>query len=157
MSKDFVDDVISGTLYNAFKYRTTYKKEMGPFAPWFNAIAMRLALKQLRADLERNEVPLSFEPEFVTSADDDHDVGRDDIATQRAMEIEALRSELDGMKPRDRDILERAVVHEESSSSIGDVLKMKPTAVRVNLHRTLKRLKAYMVDRHSLERPENAK
>ena len=77
-------------------------------------------------------------------------------STQSARrQLEDLEKAMSKLKPRDREILVRSIVHGNDSPSIGRELKMEPGAVRVALNRALGRLRAWMLHYQGSIGPEN--
>ncbi len=94
--------------------------------------------------------------------DDHHDtVGSDDPGFDRLDEEDAAESELaraksilDGLKPRQRDILDRFYVEEQSTATIAEALGITDRAVRLSLQKSRERLRRKL-DARPLGCPED--
>ena len=83
-----------------------------------------------------------------------HD-GDEEVDEGHAKKLEDLRNAMGKLQPRDREILDRSVVEEKDSSSVARELSIKPGAVRVALHRPLRRLRKLMLGDKVSDVPED--
>ncbi len=151
----FIDEVLVNTLVRVYQHRDTYRPEKGSFGAWFNKIAMNECVRRfdysssVRRSYFRTTWPCSaiLGPGTMTGTKK---------STQSApRQLEDLEKAMSKLKPRDREILVRSIVHGNDSPSIGRELKMEPGAVRVALNRALGRLRAWMLHYQGSIGPEN--
>jgi RNA polymerase sigma-70 factor, ECF subfamily len=128
----WVDDVVQETLLAIHGARHTYDPAR-PFAPWFYAIASNRMIDVLRRERR------------VAS----HELGSDavpdptDAAGSRHSEIdgEAIRSALQTLPVRQRDVIEGLKYRDESVRDVAGRLGMSESAVKVTAHRGYRALK----------------
>jgi RNA polymerase sigma-70 factor (ECF subfamily) len=128
----WIDDVVQETLLALHGARHTYDPRR-PFAPWFYAIASSRLIDVLRRErrVTSREVGADVLPENAAAAAS----GRD------AIDVEAIRSAVQSLPPRQRDVIERLKFKDESVREVAGELKMSESAVKVTAHRGYQRLK----------------
>jgi RNA polymerase sigma factor (sigma-70 family) len=122
-----VEDVVQETLLAVHLKRTSWDRSL-PFTPWLNAVTRYKAIDMLRRLGAHGEVELDEAAEAV-AAPEDH--GHHQLDAQRML------AALDG---RQRQIVEQISLAGRSAAEVGAQLGMSEGAVRVALHRALKRL-----------------
>ncbi len=122
-----IEDVVQETLLAVHLKRASWDPSL-PFTPWLNAVTRYKAIDVLRRIGSRGEVELDGVADIVAAPEAS---GDDVIDAQR------LLASLDG---RQRLIVEQMSVAGRSAAELGEQLGMSEGAVRVALHRALKRL-----------------
>ncbi|MFG1310975.1 sigma-70 family RNA polymerase sigma factor [Xanthobacter tagetidis] len=127
------EDVVQETLLALHLKRQTWDPAT-PLAPWIWAIARHKAVDVLRRSGRRAEVPIDGLEDFLADA-------------EAEAEPEALSSRDAGrmvasLNGRERDVVEAVCLSGASVKETGARLAMSEGAVRVALHRALKRLAA---------------
>jgi len=134
---DRVDDVVQETMLSIHRARQTYDPGR-PFGGWLRAIAQRRAIDILRSAGRhgRREVhaPEAYES-YADSAAPDQDL-------QRAQAGSALRPVIDALPPGQREAVQRLILEERSLTEAAAITGRKEGALKVNLHRALKTLRA---------------
>ncbi|HEX9462141.1 MAG TPA: sigma-70 family RNA polymerase sigma factor [Alphaproteobacteria bacterium] len=134
---DRIDDVVQETLLSVHRARHTYDPQR-PFIGWLRAIAQRRAIDVLRSTGRhgRREVhaPLAYES-FPDAAAPDRDAERAQAGSTIAPAIAALPA-------GQREAVQRLVLEERSLAEAAVITGRKPGALKVNLHRALKTLRA---------------
>lgn len=125
------EDVVQETLLALHLKRQTWDPAT-PLAPWVWAIARHKAVDLLRRSGRRAEVPID---------------GLEEILAEAEAEPEALAGRDAGrmvatLSGRERDVVEAVCLSGASVKETGARLAMSEGAVRVALHRALKRLAA---------------
>jgi RNA polymerase sigma-70 factor (ECF subfamily) len=133
-----VEDVVQETLLAVHLKRATWDRTM-PFKPWLNAVARHKTIDMFRRVGVRDEVSID-------------DIGEMAAATDHAGEhqLDATRM-LGTLDERQREIVEQMSLAGRSAAEVGARLGMSEGAVRVALHRALKRLSQTF----KVERDEN--
>ncbi|WP_157216175.1 sigma-70 family RNA polymerase sigma factor [Flavisphingomonas formosensis] len=132
-----IDDAVQETLMAIHRRRHSYDPRL-PFAPWLAAIARRKWIDQLRGlarrpdEMPADEIAVADHEAAVTSAS----VLASLIRRLRPAEAEAIRL----VKLQGYSI-------EEASRETGQ----SPSAVKVNVHRGLARLTAFIEKNHDVE------
>lgn len=126
-----VEDVVQETLLALHLKRQSWDPA-SPLMPWVWAIARHKALDVLRRHGRRAEVPIDeLEAVLADPAEADEGLAGRDVAR--------LTQSLSG---RERDVVEAVYLSGASTKEAGARLAMSEGAVRVALHRALKRLAA---------------
>ncbi|MBL8564422.1 MAG: sigma-70 family RNA polymerase sigma factor [Hyphomicrobiaceae bacterium] len=128
---DDVEDVVQETLLTIHLKRQTWD-ESQPLSPWLRAIARNKLIDHLRRRGHRQYVPIE---DFENILEAPSETG------QAAASLDG-RNLLDGLKPRERSIVEAISIEGRSSREVAEKLEMTEGAVRVALHRALKTLAA---------------
>jgi RNA polymerase sigma-70 factor, ECF subfamily len=99
-----------------------------PFLPWLNAVARYKTIDALRRSGSRSEVEIDAFAETLAAPESS---GQDMLDSRRMLE---------SLPARQRDIVEQIMLMGRSAAEVGATLGMSEGAVRVALHRSLKRL-----------------
>lgn len=124
------EDVVQETLLALHLKRQTWDPA-SPLGPWVRAIARHKVVDVMRRRGRKAEVPLA----------DWEDVLTQEAPEEQLTEREAQRL-TDALHGRERDVVEAICLSGESVKQAGNRLAMSEGAVRVALHRGLKRLAA---------------
>jgi RNA polymerase sigma-70 factor, ECF subfamily len=131
-----VEDIVQDTLLAIHLKRTSWDRSL-PFAPWLNAVVRYKTIDALRRRNIYSDVDLESVSETIASEDSD---------TENAMDSQRMLNALQG---RDREIVNQMVIVGRSAADVGQQLGMSEGAVRVALHRSIKRLaKTFKVERN---------
>lgn len=134
---DAVDDVIQDTLLTLHRARATYDPGR-PFLPWLRAITRRRAIDVLRRSGRRpREVhdPLAYEAH--------RDAGPPPGASLEARERDGtLTRAVAALPPGQREAVEHLAFRERSLDETAAITGRTKGALKVNLHRALKALRA---------------
>ena len=122
-----LEDIVQEILLAVHLKRATWDRSL-PFMPWLNAVARYKTIDALRRAGIRGEVEL--------------DGLADTLAAQEGQEDHTLDSKriLQALEARQRDIVEQIMLMGRSAAEVGSALGMSEGAVRVALHRSLKKL-----------------
>lgn len=122
-----VDDVVQETLVSVHRARHTWHGQRG-IAPWFYAIAHSRLVDGIRRQRRRgllevgvDVLPEPRQPRAETSGPD--------------VDIDAVRSALAALPPRQREVVEAIKLRDESTREIATRLGMTVPAVKVTAHR----------------------
>lgn len=121
------EDIVQETLLAVHLKRTTWDRTM-PFKPWLHAVMRHKTIDMLRRAGVRDEVGIDDIGETIAAPDH---VGEHQLDASRML------ASLDG---RQREIVEEMSLAGRSAAEVGARLGMSEGAVRVALHRALKRL-----------------
>ena len=134
----WLDDVVQETLLSIHGARRTYDVRR-PFAPWFYAILSSRLIDSLRKErrvrareLVADALP---EPAAVAAAAGDP---RGDV------DFELVRSALDALPPRQREIVSALKLRDESVKDVSRRMGMSESAVKVTAHRAYKALRRFL-------------
>jgi len=137
---DQVDDVVQEVLITIHRARATYDPTR-PFLPWLRAIAERRAIDGLRRRGRQagREVfdPLAYEshPDGAEAAD---------AGLDREQQVAVLRAEIENLPPGQRQAAERLGLSGQTLEEAAADTGRSKTALKVNLHRAVKVLRARM-------------
>lgn len=135
---DRADDVVQDVLLTIHRARQTYDPTRS-FTAWMRVIAERRAvdlIRQLRRHGARElHAPLAFESHPDDTADPTRTVEQAD-ASGRVNEALAT------LPPRQREAVEALVLKEQSLAEASAATRHSKVALKVNLHRALKALRA---------------
>lgn len=122
-----LEDIVQEILLAVHVKRATWDRSL-PFMPWLNAVARYKTIDALRRAGIRGEVEL--------------DGLADTLAAPEGQEDHTLDSKriLQALEARQRDIVEQIMLMGRSAAEVGSALGMSEGAVRVALHRSLKKL-----------------
>lgn len=126
------EDVVQETLLALHLKRQTWDRQMA-LGPWVWAIARHKALDMLRRSGRRAEVPLEDFEALLSPAEAHHPL--DDALAAR--DVRRMAETLSG---REREVVEAVCLSGASVKETGARLAISEGAVRVALHRALKRL-----------------
>ncbi|PPD15806.1 MAG: RNA polymerase subunit sigma [Methylobacterium sp.] len=124
-----LEDIVQETLLAIHLKRATWDRTL-PFTPWLNAVSRYKTIDALRRSGLRKEVELDG-LEDALPAPEGH--GDDALDSRRL---------LDALDARQREIVEQIMLMGRSASEVGRALGMSEGAVRVALHRALRKLAA---------------
>jgi RNA polymerase sigma-70 factor (ECF subfamily) len=122
-----VEDVVQETLLAVHLKRASWDSKL-PFMPWLNAVTRYKAIDMLRRLGARSEVELDEAADAVSAPEERGD---------HQLDVQRMLAALDG---RQRQIVEQVSVIGRNAAEVGADLGMSEGAVRVALHRALKRL-----------------
>lgn len=122
------EDLVQETLIAVHTKRFTYDPDR-PFTAWLHAIARYKMIDQLRETGARRTVPL----------DDVGDLLAPDDVEEAATRLDVARL-LDGMPPRSRELVQAVKIEGRSIEEVSRRSGLSQSAVRVAIHRALKRL-----------------
>jgi RNA polymerase sigma-70 factor (ECF subfamily) len=127
---DEAEDIVQETLLAIHLKRHTWD-EGQPLEPWVYAIARHKLVDHLRRKGFRDHVDIDDYAEILSATDG--------VEPERAMACADL---MDGLSPRQRDIIEGVAIQGHSAREVGERMGMSEGAVRVAFHRALKALAA---------------
>lgn len=122
-----VEDIVQETLLAVHLKRATWDRSM-PLTPWLNAVTRHKTIDLLRRVGARGEVDLDDAVETLAAPEE---------GGERQLDVHRMLSALDG---RQRQIVEQVSLAGRSAAEVGGQLGMSEGAVRVALHRALKKL-----------------
>ncbi len=140
---DRVDDVVQDVLLTVHRVRQTYDPAR-PFTAWLRAIAQRRAVDLLRRQGRQGarelHAPLAYEghPDPADSPE---------RSLERDRQAHALRAAIAALPPGQREAVEQLGLQERTSAEAASATGRTTGALRVNLHRALKALRASLGDR----------
>jgi RNA polymerase sigma-70 factor (ECF subfamily) len=131
----WADDVVQETLISVHAARHTYDPRR-PFVPWFYAIARNRLIDVWRREgrVSRRELGVEVLPDVASSAVADDDV-------RAGVDMEAVRTALESLPPRQREVVTALKLRDESVRDIAGRLHMSPSAVKVTAHRGYRALR----------------
>jgi len=137
---DGIDDVVQETLLTVHRARQTYDPNR-PFSAWLRTIAQRRAIDVMRRrgyrEARELHAPIPYEHHPDPSDDPEQALGRTDQAARLARAADALPS-------GQRDAVKHVVILEQSLPEAAAATGRSAGAVKVNLHRAVKALRARM-------------
>ncbi len=140
VAMDRVDDVVQDVLITLHRVRHTYDPSRS-FNAWVRAITQRRAIDALRRSGRQGareiHAPLAFE------AHADGSVAADDTLVNRARAAR-LRDAVAQLPPGQREAVEHMGLAERSLAEAAALTGRSTGALKVNLHRALKSLRAIM-------------
>ena len=123
-----IEDVVQETLLSIHLKRHTWDPGK-PVAPWVMAIARNKLIDSFRRQGRRPNVPLEFVADTLEAPSSDREMERHDVSTL-VMKL----------KPREQFVVRSIALEENSIRDTAQSLGLSEGAVRVLLHRTLKKL-----------------
>jgi RNA polymerase sigma-70 factor (ECF subfamily) len=131
----WLDDVMQETLLTIHAARHTYDPHR-PFAPWFYAILSSRMIDVLRKEkrVRAREFTTDALPEVSSPATQIHDASG-------ALDARRLEAALEELPDRQREIVRRLKLEDESVKEVSERLGMSPSAVKVAAHRGYKALR----------------
>jgi RNA polymerase sigma factor (sigma-70 family) len=140
VAPDQVDDVVQEVLIAIHRARATYDPAR-PFLPWLRAIAQRRAIDGLRRRGRQSsrEVfdPLAYESHPAERVEADAKLDEQSRAR-------ALRASIKTLPPGQRQAVERLTLRGQSLEEAAADTGRSKVALKVNLHRAIKALRARM-------------
>jgi RNA polymerase sigma-70 factor (ECF subfamily) len=141
VDSDTVDDVVQDTLLTVHRARQTYDPARS-FAAWLSTIAKRRAIDRLRAQGRKRArekyAPVTFE-EFPDPA-----LNPAEIAARTASNV-VLTSAIATLPSGQREAVEHLALRELPLAEAAAETGRSEGALKVNLHRALKTLRAQLV------------
>lgn len=137
---DQVDDVVQEVLIAIHRARATYDPSR-PFLPWLRAIAERRAIDGLRRRGRQTGREV-FDPLAYESHPDGEEAA--DAGLDREERVAALRAEIESLPPGQRQAAERLGLSGQTLEEAAAETGRSKTALKVNLHRAVKALRARM-------------
>lgn len=132
------EDVTAQTFERAYRKRRSFRPARGSAEQWLFGIARNAALDELRK--RRRHATLDTDPadESAPSADDHAEL---------ALRREVVRSALDGLDARERDLVSLKFMGGLSNAEVARVLGMSESNAGTRLHRTMAKLREACDDR----------
>ena len=134
---DRVDDVVQETLISVHRARQTYDPAR-PFGGWLRAIAQRRAIDVLRSAGRHGRRELHAPQAYEAYPDS----SAPDREFERTQAGNALRPVIESLPPGQREAVQRLILEERSLAEAAVITGRKEGALKVNLHRALKTLRA---------------
>lgn len=136
-----VDDVVQETLLTIHRVRATYDPER-PFLPWLRAIAQRRAVDALRREGRRPRE--AHDPVAYEAAPDVTPAPGTGIETSERHA--RLAKAVAALPAGQRQAVEQLSLREHSLAEASELTGRSKVALKVNLHRALKALRASLAD-----------
>jgi RNA polymerase sigma factor (sigma-70 family) len=137
---DCIDDVVQETLLTVHRARQTYDPTR-PFSAWLRTIAQRRAIDVMRRQGYKGarelHAPIAYENHPDPNDDPEKALDRTDRTAQ-------LGRAVDNLPPGQRDAVKHLVLLEQSLDEAAASTRKTAGAIKVNLHRALKALRARM-------------
>jgi RNA polymerase sigma-70 factor (ECF subfamily) len=134
---DQLDDVVQETLLTVHRVRHTYDPARS-YDAWLAALAARRAIDALRSQGRRGRHELHDEYAYDVYPDA-HDAT---AATEREQEARHLRKAIAALPPGQREAVEQLGLKERSLAEAAAHTGRQTGALKVNLHRAIKALRA---------------
>jgi RNA polymerase sigma-70 factor (ECF subfamily) len=135
---DAIDDVVQETLLSVHRARRTYDPSR-PFSAWLRTIAHRRAVDVMRhrgyREARELHAPVRYENHPDSSDDPEQALGRADQAARLARAADTLPS-------GQREAFKSVVLLDQSLDEAAGATRKTAGAIKVNLHRALKTLRA---------------
>ncbi len=136
LTPDAADELVQEVLLTLHRVRHTYDPSR-PFTPWLRAIAERRAIDAMRRHGRRREV---HDPErYAGHADPAANAERQADLGERTR---LLADAVEALPAGQRDAVERLAFREQSLAEAAEETGRSKVALKVNLHRALKTLRA---------------
>ena len=139
---DFVDDVVQETLLTVHRIRETYDPSR-PYIAWLRTIAQRRAIdvmrSQGRASMREVYAPLAVEQHPDPAANPEDEANQVDRKSFVSTAVAALPA-------KQREAVEQLALKGRSLADAAVATGLTPGALKVNLHRALKTLRAHVRD-----------
>ena len=136
---NYIDDVVQETLLTVHRARRTYDPNRS-FSAWLRTIAQRRAIDALRRQsrIGRWEAyaPFAYENHPDPSRDPEEVANRGDRTVRR------LDAAVSGLPAGQRDAVQRLALQQQSLTEAAVATGRTKVALKVNLHRALKALRA---------------
>lgn len=142
-----IDDVVQETLITIHRARATYDPAR-PFLPWLRAIATRRAIDSLRGHERHRRREVHDEVAYDAHADAAPGVVH---ALERRDELKQLSAVVETLPESQRQAVRHLALEERSLSETAALTGRSKIALKVNLHRGLRTLRAKLagiVDDH---------
>ncbi len=135
---DRVDDVVQDTLMTIHRALSTYDPSR-PFAPWLRAIAARRAIDSLRLHGRHGAREVQDDVAYMAHAEPGGDA---EAAVNRRDDAARLRAAVATLPPLQRQAVELLALSERSLEEASRETGRTKGALKVNLHRALRALRA---------------
>lgn len=136
--RQLAEDLLQETFLRVFTHRERYRPT-ARFKTWLFTIARNLAIDQLRRQGGRQEIESRESLELVA------DPGATPLQRAEAQELgERLRSAVMRLPPSQREVLLLSRVAGLNHEEIAELTGASPEAVRVTLHRALRRIQTFL-------------
>jgi RNA polymerase sigma-70 factor, ECF subfamily len=136
-----IEEMVQDTLLTVHRVRHTYDPDR-PFAPWLAAIASRRSIDALRRRTRVSKFEASDENAYETFAD-----AAANIEPEGVRSSEEIGELLRRLPPRQREALETVKLKEMSLAEASAASGQSVAALKVNVHRALKALRALFQER----------
>lgn len=140
---DGVNDVVQETLLTIHRARATYDPAR-PFLAWLTAIAQRRAIDALRQTGRRSGREVYDAHAYDAYADTAPGAG---VGLEQAERASRLREAVSSLPPRQREAVVRLGLAEDTLDEASRTTGRSKVALKVNLHRALKTLRAKLSDK----------
>nr|WP_019465315.1 sigma-70 family RNA polymerase sigma factor [Dyella japonica] len=134
---DLLDDVVQETLLTVHRVRHTYDPSRS-YDAWLAALAGRRAIDTLRSVGRRGHREVHDELAYELHPDADDATA----ATEREQEARRLRDAIASLPPGQREAVEQLGLKEQSLAEAAAHTGRQTGALKVNLHRAMKALRA---------------
>ncbi len=131
-----LNDLIQECLISIHKSRHTYQSHR-PFKPWMFAIANFRMKDHFRSSYRRNNLEQAFSANLEQEKEDRHVTFGEGLSEQ-------LKDSLDQLPPKQRKLVQMTKIEGYSSKETAKEMGMTETAVKVSVHRSLKRITALL-------------
>jgi RNA polymerase sigma-70 factor, ECF subfamily len=126
------EDVTAQAFERAYRKRRSYRASRGSADAWLFGIARNAALDELRR--RKRRAALAAEPEDALAEDPEDQA-------ELALRRETVRTALDSLDGRERDLIALKFAGGLSNAEIGQLLGMSESNAGTKLHRTLEKLR----------------
>ena len=137
---DLIDDVVQETLLAVHGARHTYDPQRS-FSGWLAVIAQRRAIDVLRSVARRGRREVHAPPEYENHPDESTDPERD---AERADTLGRLNPAIAALPEKQRQAVRHLVIEERSLSETASLTGDSKGALKVNLHRALRKLRTLL-------------
>jgi RNA polymerase sigma factor (sigma-70 family) len=146
-TREDVEDVVSDAFARVWLFASRYDSEKGSPLTWIRGICIKGALQRrrslVRAMERRTALPeelraesRGYREEYPYEAEYDREWVAENLDRRLARALDTLRAE----SPRDADLIVRRYLKNDRPIEIAADLGLSPGSVRVQLHRSIKRL-----------------
>ena len=142
VSADALDDAIQETLLTIHRARHTYDPTRSLKA-WLATIAQRRAIDVLRRHGRRRSFEVHAPLAYEGFADPQPDPA---AAAQQSAQAAQLSQHIAELPARQREAVEQLAIADKSLAQAAHDTRRSPGALKVNLHRALKTLRARLID-----------
>lgn len=138
--RDLIDDVVQDTLLAVHGARHTYDPRRS-FSGWLAVIAQRRAIDVLRSAGRRGRREVHSPPEYENHPDERADPERDVEVADR---LGGLEPAIAALPEKQREAVRHLLIEERSLSEAAVLTGDSKGALKVNLHRALRKLRALL-------------
>lgn len=133
--RDTAEDLTQGVFERVIKYRDSFKREH-TFKTWIYQIARNLFKDHWR----KNSVMFS---EYTDISQIEEQASTSHEALEKSESYEALFQALDLLTPERKELLVLSKFQEMKYEEISEITGMTVSAIKVNIHRAIKQLRAF--------------